>query len=98
MPDGRVAIDPTGRLAGRGAYLCKDAACFDTAGRKRALEHALRAAIPADLAVQLAAGPDGLTATVTATAVDMTTQPAQAQSPRPDTTDTTPRGGAHGQK
>ena len=99
MPDGRVAIDPTGRLAGRGAYLCNDAACFNTAGRKRALEHALRAAIPADLAAQLAAGPDGLTATAAAPAVDMTTQPAQAQRPRPDTTpDTTPRGGAHGQK
>jgi hypothetical protein len=96
-PDARVILDLTGRLAGRGAYLCNDAACFDTATRKRALEHALGVAVPADLAAQLATGPDGL-ATVTAAAT-LTTEPAQALSPRPDATpDTTPRGGAHGQK
>ena len=43
-------IDATGRLPGRGAYLCRDAACWDIAGRKRALEHALKTTIPADLA------------------------------------------------
>jgi len=93
LPDARIVLDPTGRLAGRGAYLCNDAACFDTAGRKRAIEHALHAPVPQELAAQLALGPDGLTANAT------TIQPAQAPGQRLDTTsDTTPRGGAHGQK
>jgi hypothetical protein len=92
-PDARVILDPTGRLAGRGAYLCNNAACFDAATRKRALEHALGVPVPAELAAMLATGPDGLAAAA------ITTEPAQALSPRPDTTpDTTPRGGAHGQK
>ncbi len=92
-PDARIVIDPTGRLAGRGAYLCNDPACFETAGRKRALEHALRSPVPPELAAQLAGGPDGLAASTP------TIQPAQALSQRPDTTpDTTSRGGAHGQK
>ena len=36
-PDGELKIDETGRLAGRGAYLCRDAACWTTAlGARRA--------------------------------------------------------------
>jgi hypothetical protein len=59
-PDGTIALDPTGRAAGRGAYLCRDASCWDAAGRKRALEHALGHALPADVTDILAAGPDAL--------------------------------------
>jgi predicted RNA-binding protein YlxR (DUF448 family) len=40
--EGRVAIDPTGKRAGRGAYLCHDKACWDGALKRRALERALR--------------------------------------------------------
>lgn len=40
--DGRVAIDPKGKQAGRGAYLCHDPACWDQALRKRGLERALK--------------------------------------------------------
>jgi len=58
-PTGLVTIDPTGRLPGRGAYLCRDAACWDTAGRKHALERALKSTIPADVAAALAVGPYG---------------------------------------
>jgi uncharacterized protein len=54
-----VRIDDTGRTPGRGAYLCRDAACWDTAARRRALEHALGVALPPDVAAVLAAGPDG---------------------------------------
>ena len=42
-------LDPGGRAPGRGAYLCRDAACWDTAVRKRALEHALGTRIPFDV-------------------------------------------------
>lgn len=39
---GRVAIDPTGKRPGRGAYLCHDPACWAAAIKRRALERALR--------------------------------------------------------
>jgi len=40
--EGRVAVDPTGKRAGRGAYLCHDPVCWDQALRRRGLERALR--------------------------------------------------------
>jgi uncharacterized protein len=58
-PAGDVVLDPTGRLPGRGAYLCADASCWDQAARRRALEHAFKTTIPTDLAEILAAGPTG---------------------------------------
>jgi uncharacterized protein len=39
---GRVAVDPTGKRAGRGAYLCHDPACWEQALKRRGLERALR--------------------------------------------------------
>jgi predicted RNA-binding protein YlxR (DUF448 family) len=42
LPEGRVAIDPTGKRAGRGAYLCADRACWETALKRRAIERALK--------------------------------------------------------
>ena len=59
-PAGAVQIDPTGRAPGRGAYLCREAGCWDAAGRRRALEHALGTAIPPALVATLAAGPGTL--------------------------------------
>lgn len=64
-PEGTIAVDPTGRAPGRGAYLCRDASCWDAAARKRALEHALKTTIPADVAAALAAGPDAPVTTTT---------------------------------
>lgn len=40
--EGRVALDPTGKRAGRGAYLCHSAACWDQALRRNGLTRALR--------------------------------------------------------
>ena len=40
--DGRVAVDPTGKRAGRGAYLCHDPACWEQALKRRGIERALR--------------------------------------------------------
>lgn len=40
--EGRVAIDPGGKRAGRGAYLCHDPACWEQVVRRRALERALK--------------------------------------------------------
>ncbi len=41
-PDAGVQIDPTGKLSGRGAYLCDDPACWRRAARDDALGRALR--------------------------------------------------------
>jgi hypothetical protein len=40
-PDGAVAVDLTGKLNGRGAYLCPDDACWTLAERRHAVERAL---------------------------------------------------------
>jgi len=53
-PDGAVVVDPTGRLAGRGAYVCRTAACLDKAISKGALSRALRTPLPEDLRMALA--------------------------------------------
>lgn len=45
LADGGVALDPSGRLPGRGAYLCPERACFEAARKRRALERALRISI-----------------------------------------------------
>lgn len=47
--DGHVQHDPTGRLPGRGAYLCHQPECWERAlGKGDALARALRAAITAE--------------------------------------------------
>jgi predicted RNA-binding protein YlxR (DUF448 family) len=49
-----VRADPTGRAHGRGAYLHADQACLELARRRRALERALKAEVPATLWEELA--------------------------------------------
>lgn len=39
-PDGNVSLDLTGKKAGRGAYVCKNAECLKKARKKRAFERA----------------------------------------------------------
>jgi predicted RNA-binding protein YlxR (DUF448 family) len=41
-PSGTVAYDPTGKAAGRGAYLCGQPACLDLAVRRRSVQRALK--------------------------------------------------------
>jgi predicted RNA-binding protein YlxR (DUF448 family) len=56
-PDGQMKIDETGRMAGRGAYLCRDAACWTLAATRGVLGRALEAPVPLELREVLAAGP-----------------------------------------
>ncbi|HEX5465190.1 MAG TPA: YlxR family protein [Candidatus Limnocylindrales bacterium] len=56
-PDGQTVIDPSGRLAGRGAYLCADGSCWQTALRRRSIEHALGVALTPETRALLAVGP-----------------------------------------
>jgi uncharacterized protein len=39
--DGHVTVDPTGKRAGRGAYLCHNPACWEQALKRQGLERAL---------------------------------------------------------
>jgi len=42
-PGGKIEVDPTGKGAGRGAYLCRQPVCWQDGLVKKRLEHALRA-------------------------------------------------------
>jgi len=42
---GALSVDPRGKAAGRGAYLCADAACFERALGEGSLARALAATI-----------------------------------------------------
>ena len=44
-PEGSVSVDETGKLNGRGAYLCQDPECWTLAQRRRALERALKVSL-----------------------------------------------------
>jgi uncharacterized protein len=46
-PDSGVVVDPTGKRAGRGAYLCRRAACWDKALGSSILNHAFKTKITA---------------------------------------------------
>ena len=45
-PDGQIAIDNTGKQAGRGAYVCPDPACWEMAFKRERLDKALHTKIP----------------------------------------------------
>jgi uncharacterized protein len=53
-PTGAVVLDATGRLAGRGAYVCSSGACREDAIEKGVLARALRTALSAETHVALA--------------------------------------------
>lgn len=45
-PDGTVSLDLTGKKPGRGAYVCKSAACLAKARKAKRFERAFECAIP----------------------------------------------------
>ena len=59
-PSGEVLLDRSGRMPGRGAYLCADGSCWTTALRKKAIERALEAQLPVELRTRLQSGDLGL--------------------------------------
>ena len=44
--DGATVVDPVGKAAGRGAYICGKTACFDAARKNRRFERAFSERIP----------------------------------------------------
>ena len=47
--EGTVSLDFSGKLNGRGAYVCPDAACLQKARKTRSLERCLEVEIPEDV-------------------------------------------------
>ena len=45
-PDGKIEIDRTGKKSGRGAYICGNDKCLDTAFRENSLKKSLKQDIP----------------------------------------------------
>ena len=58
-PEGEVSLDFRGKAPGRGAYLCRDAACLKKAIKSRALERALSVPIPEDVRSRLESEMEG---------------------------------------
>jgi hypothetical protein len=52
-PTGELAFDASGRMNGRGAYLCADGSCWTAALKKSSLERALGVALPDDIRQRL---------------------------------------------
>lgn len=52
-PAGEIVLDDTGKLAGRGAYLCRNVACLQKALKSRALERALKQPLSEELKEEL---------------------------------------------
>ncbi len=44
--EGDISLDLTGKKSGRGAYICKDLACFEKAVKKKAFERSFKCKIP----------------------------------------------------
>lgn len=55
-PDGRIVLDESGRLAGRGAYVCRTAGCLTIANTKGALTRALESPVPTALLASIDLG------------------------------------------
>jgi predicted RNA-binding protein YlxR (DUF448 family) len=55
-PDLQVKIDITGKLSGRGAYLCRDLGCLSLALTGKKLQRALHADLPPEVVENLKAG------------------------------------------
>jgi len=52
---GQVIVDERGKVSGRGAYLCRRRACWETALKKKRLERALKRQMTASERAQLEA-------------------------------------------
>lgn len=46
---GEITLDPTGKVNGRGAYICKKMDCLKKAAKSRGLERSLKVAIPPEV-------------------------------------------------
>ena len=52
-PAGEVKVDPTGKVSGRGAYVCPEAPCIERGVRGGRLQHALEVPVGAEMIDEL---------------------------------------------
>ncbi|WP_196594369.1 RNase P modulator RnpM [Pectinatus sottacetonis] len=55
-PDGEFSIDTTGKKSGRGAYICPNKECLETAIKGHKLEKSFKSAIDSSIYDKLRAG------------------------------------------
>ena len=48
-PGGDIAIDITGKVEGRGSYVCKSVECLKAVGKRRALDRVLKVKVPNEI-------------------------------------------------
>lgn len=51
--DGNVKVDPAGKADGRGAYVCRQADCIETACGKRTVNRTLKCNVPQEVYEEL---------------------------------------------
>ena len=49
LPSGEIVLDTTGKMSGRGAYICKNISCLKKARKSRRIETSLECAIPDEI-------------------------------------------------
>lgn len=52
-PDGNIILDKTGKVSGRGAYICKNTSCLNKARKASRIERSLNCEIPAEIYVKI---------------------------------------------
>lgn len=52
-PEGKILIDRTGKVSGRGAYVCKNEECFKKSVKSKALSRALDVQVEDEVLLQL---------------------------------------------
>lgn len=55
-PENKILIDPSGKQNGRGAYICKQGACFEKAEKTKALARSLSCQIDPEVYQDLKEG------------------------------------------
>lgn len=50
-----VSLDKTGKMAGRGAYICKNVKCLQAAAKAKRFHRALECQIPEEVFIKMAA-------------------------------------------
>ena len=48
-PEGSIVLDRTGKMSGRGAYICPSVNCFKKAVKQRRFENSLQVPIPPEI-------------------------------------------------
>lgn len=48
-PEGEVQVDPSGKMPGRGAYLCQQESCIALAEKTGRLQQALKTQVPSEI-------------------------------------------------